>query len=538
MAPRNHLEPNLDAGDNLFTYDNTDDGLGWWTRVTHHIDGGYYGYPWDYHTRKDRMLDQMAEYGGGSPCGGVFYKEDAWPEKYRGRGFWSEWGQRKVRAFKFKPKGATFEVEDVVDFIQPDLVSDFRPLDLALSYDGKIMYVADWGYGGWNNKTEKLGRVYAVEYTGEIKPSRPRGKDTDSIADQIKQLDHPSYNEREAGRSGALVKKGKAAEKALMSALGIDPKTDPLAIASPRLSVERDYRIDLTAIVPFLLVELTKDPSPDVPQVPRLPGPLSKVDSAGTSAYATLAKGLRASDPNVRLYAAIGMGRMPDVFTVEPLVPLVADADPYVAFSARTALKRIHKWQVAAEGLNSPDAGIRAGVMLATEMTYDLDATKALAAFTGDSSRDPSERARALFLLAEGHRKPIPWDGKWWGTQPAQRKPPAKSIDWDGTPVVLTAVRDRLADPSVPVRRAAVTAEAELHDPTALPILRARFDVSRFPEPRAEIAKVLGTLGIGRQGRGPPARRRPTRSARRPGRFWTPRSLVSRSSDRTSRSRP
>ena len=42
---RNHLEPNLDARDNLFTYDNTDDGLGWWTRVTHHIDGGYYGYP-------------------------------------------------------------------------------------------------------------------------------------------------------------------------------------------------------------------------------------------------------------------------------------------------------------------------------------------------------------------------------------------------------------------------------------------------------------------------------------------------------------
>ena len=29
---RNHLEPNLDDRDNLFTYDNTDDGLGWWTR--------------------------------------------------------------------------------------------------------------------------------------------------------------------------------------------------------------------------------------------------------------------------------------------------------------------------------------------------------------------------------------------------------------------------------------------------------------------------------------------------------------------------
>ena len=94
---RNHLEPNLDDRDNLFTYDNTDDGLGWWTRVTHHIDGGYYGYPYDYHNRTDRMLPRMAEYGGGSPCGGVFYGEDAWPETYRGRVFWAEWGSAASR---------------------------------------------------------------------------------------------------------------------------------------------------------------------------------------------------------------------------------------------------------------------------------------------------------------------------------------------------------------------------------------------------------------------------------------------------------
>ncbi len=42
---RNHLEVCLDAEDNAFTLDNTDDGNGWWTRLTHHIEGGYYGYP-------------------------------------------------------------------------------------------------------------------------------------------------------------------------------------------------------------------------------------------------------------------------------------------------------------------------------------------------------------------------------------------------------------------------------------------------------------------------------------------------------------
>jgi hypothetical protein len=82
--------------------------------VTHHIDSGYYGYPYDYHDRPERFLDRMAEYGGGSPCGGVVYNEDAWPEQYRGRALWAEWGKRRVRGFRFVPRGESFAVVDVI----------------------------------------------------------------------------------------------------------------------------------------------------------------------------------------------------------------------------------------------------------------------------------------------------------------------------------------------------------------------------------------------------------------------------------------
>ncbi len=207
---RNHLEPNLDARDNLFTYDNTDDGDGWWTRVTHHIDGGYYGYPYDYHARKDRMLDRMAEYGGGSPCGGILYKEDAWPEEYRGRALWAEWGKRHVAAVKFAPNGASFKVADYAKLMEPADGLDIHPIDLALSYDGKTLYVADWSMGGWGSKTEKVGRVFAITYAGKVE-TKPRGKDSDPIADQIKALSHPSFNERMRAQkelSARRVKKG------------------------------------------------------------------------------------------------------------------------------------------------------------------------------------------------------------------------------------------------------------------------------------------------------------------------------------------
>ena len=223
---RNHLEPNLDDRDNLFTYDNTDDGLGWWTRVSHHIDGGYYGYPFDYHNRKDRMLPEMADYGGGSPCGGLYYGEDAWPEKYRGLFFWTEWGQRVVRAFRFEPAGASFKVADKFDFIEPGDVEDFRPLDLALANDGKTMYIADWSFGAWNNKTEKLGRVYAVTYDRATRSrTRPRRKDSDPIDVQLRQLDHPSLNERIRAQA-TLVRRGKSALSAVTSALA-DSATAP-----------------------------------------------------------------------------------------------------------------------------------------------------------------------------------------------------------------------------------------------------------------------------------------------------------------------
>ena len=147
---RNHLEPNLDDRDNLFTYDNTDDGLGWWTRVTHHIDGGYYGYPYDYHTRTDRMLPRMAEYGGGSPCGGVFYGEDAWPEKYRGLLFWAEWGKRVGPGLPVRPRRRELQGRRVIDFVaarQGRRLPPARPGALARRPDPVHRRLVDRGAG-------------------------------------------------------------------------------------------------------------------------------------------------------------------------------------------------------------------------------------------------------------------------------------------------------------------------------------------------------------------------------------------------------
>ena len=193
-APGTTSKPTSSALDDLFTYDNTDDGDGWWTRVTHHVNGGYYGYPYDYHDRPDAFLPPMAEYGGGSPCGAVVYKEDAWPEKYRGVGFWAEWGKGKVHAFRFSPKArptrsprrSTSPSHKRHRHLPPDrprpLPRRQHPLRRRLEH-GRL------GQGG---KSRPRLRVT----TPARSRRHPARRHDAPIPDQIKHLDHPAFNER------------------------------------------------------------------------------------------------------------------------------------------------------------------------------------------------------------------------------------------------------------------------------------------------------------------------------------------------------
>lgn len=483
---RNHLEANLDDRDNLFTYDNTDDGGGWWTRVTHHIEGGYYGYPYDYHPRPDRMLPRMAEYGGGSPCGAVVYKEDAWPERYRNVGLWAEWGKGKVHAFRFAPDGSTFKVESEIDFATPSGVANFRPIDVALSYDGRTLYVADWGMGGWGKKDEKVGRIFAITYKRPIN-TQPRGKDSDPIPVQIEKLAHPSFNERMRAQA-ALIKQGQAALGAVTEALA-DPKTPALAKRHLVWALDGIAGGRPEATMPLL--EALGSPEADIrAQAARALG-----ERQAPIAVEPLAKLLNDAEPTVRLQAVIALGRIGDAQAIPSLLAHVAEPDVFIAFSTRQALRRIDGWKEAAAGLDAVDPKVRAGVLAALELVYEKDAAEILAAYVADAKRPAADRARALMYLSQIHRKAKPWDGSWWGTRPVMGKPPAKVEEWAGTPVVLAAIRAALGDPEAVVRIAAVEAVQETGDRAPLATVRSRFAQENDVTARVAIAKALGALG-------------------------------------------
>ena len=385
------------------------------------------------------------------------------------------------------PAAASFKIAEKIDFVEAGPVDSFRPLDVAFSHDGKTLYVADWSLGSWGNKTEKLGRVYAVSFAGadQVK-TLPRGSDADPVAAQISQLAHPAYHERIRAQA-ALIRAGKQALAPVTAAVE-NPKTDP--VARRHLLWVVDGLAGGTPEATYPLIDVLKSTVPDLrAQAARALG-----EQKVPIAREPLQSLLRDREPSVRLQATIALGRIGHAEAIPALLPILADPDVYLAFSARKALERIDDWKAAAKGLDSPDPKIRAGVLLAMDRIYAVEAASALASFASSAKRPVEERARAIGYLAEIHRKAPPWDGRWWGTQPAAQKPPAKTIAWDGTPWVLKALRELLSDRTARVRTAAVDAIVETNDRDSKGILRARFASEHDPAVKRTIALGLGKL--------------------------------------------
>lgn len=487
---RNHLEPNLDSRDNLFTYDNTDDGDGWWTRVTHHIDGGYYGYAYDYHGNRHRMLDRIAEYGGGSPCGGVVYKDDVWPARFRDMAFWAEWGKRQVRGIRFKPKGASFEIEELVEFVKPGKVESFRPIDLAISSDGSTLYIADWSMGGWNNKTEKLGRIYAVT-AKEPSKSPERLTDKADLNIQIRQLSHPAFGERMRAQN-AIIKKGYSKENvaALQAALASETTPD-LAKRHLIWALEGVAGGGPDATMP-ILSQLEKSPSADVrAQAARAMG----LRQAAIAVDPLIAAVKNEITPEVALQAIIALGRLGDESAIPVLVANLGSTDPYLDYASRVALRRIGNFEKAAKlGLASTNPDIRRGTLVMLEQQYDPKAAQALALFAADNKKPAAERAMAVTYLATLHRKYKPWDGAWWGTRPTRGTIPARELEWESTGYVLDQLRVRLSDTDSEVKLAAITTVGETKDALAVEVLRQSLRTENETAMRQKVLASLAAL--------------------------------------------
>jgi putative membrane-bound dehydrogenase-like protein len=503
---RNILSVAMDERGEMFTYDNTDDGLGWWTRFTHVILGGRYGYPWDYTRRPERTLPRMAEYGGGSPCGGLVYREAAWPAPYPGSVFFCEWGKGVLRRFELEEDGATFRVAKDEDFLRAGNVSDFRPLDVCESPDGRFLYMSDWAYGGWVDP-RVVGRVWRIRRADDDPrvPSRakPLPNDVDGL---LTALGDPSFRQR------------MRAQQALAARGGTDSSLELLLLSSESDRSKMHALWARDAVVRGMKHVPSHTPRSRATELDAKDASVLKSASAqgdvGFRLQIARHMSLRAApdlptlrvlladeDLSVRREAATAIGRFSARADVSGesdaaeeresplLTALEANRDRYVRFAIVQALRRIGSSPYV---LRLAESAQWDAIEVLRE-TYSLPAIDRLRDVI-ESSAPASLRVAAVQALADSHAKTVPWDGKWWQIQPAKQPPPAKTIEWEGTNTVEKIVRHALESSEPLVRRAAFEAVRDMPDADAAPAVRAQLERERDAGVRLLALDVLGDL--------------------------------------------
>jgi putative membrane-bound dehydrogenase-like protein len=494
---RNHLDVALNSEDEMFTYDNTDDGNGWWTRVTHMVDGGFYGYPYNYKPQRPYTLWMMTDYGGGSPTGSLTYNEDALPEEYRGNLFLSEWGRKQFLRLKVSREGGSYKVDSRQDFLTSG-TEDFRPIGIAVAPDGMSLFIGDWNVSGWK-KPDVAGRLLKVSYTGpSLAAPKPvwwlaaaTGKKFEATTDElIAGLKHPAQMVRLVAQR-RLAERGPDASLRLIALLK-DSTAPALARMHALWTLDA---IDGGAASRTDILSLLKEKDDSVrAQVVRQLG-----TRRSREALKPLLPLLADRDPVIRFRIATALGRIADASAVPALVAALDEKDFFTRYAIFTALNRIGRadyfaWAEIVKGFNSSNPRIREGVSFAMRETYDEANVKALADFVASPGSPEQARATALGILAELYRKFPACTGNWWATQPVAAPPPVKSVDWPGSASVLSAVRAALTASSAFVRLEAVDAIGTLGDVESAPNLRRAFEQESDLSNRQAIIRTLGLL--------------------------------------------
>jgi len=483
---RNILDVAINAEDEMFTYDNTDEQQ-WMSRVTHMVDGGFYGYPYDFIPRRPYTLWCMADYGGGAATGAFCYNEDALPPEYIGNLFLADFGKRQLLRLRIEREGATYRVVSREDFFK-DPPEDFRPVGIAPSPDGLGIYLCDWNHRD-TKENVSVGRLLKLTYTGKghaapkpdwYLPAAMGKKFEANTRELILGLAHSSHSvrltaqRRLAERGAAEVGSNQREEAATSKSEIRNPKSDAdRSLVSTQLNARlRDPHgsasarwhalwaldaIDRGESARKAILAAVDDADPSVRR--------QAIRQLGTrrvrAATSLLTSRLNDREHSVRFQAATALGRVGEPSAVPALIEALADQDLFARYSAFTALNRIGRavgasWPAVAKGLESHNPRVRDGTIFAVRETYEPSLARALTDVVRADGMPVDARAAALESLAQMHRRRPAWKGEWWAYHPVNAPPPMRTEDWEGTVMVHTVLREALADRELLVRRAAI----------------------------------------------------------------------------------
>jgi len=436
---RNIYDVAIDPKMNLFTRDNTNDGDGWDVRLSHVVPTGNYGYPSLFKRFGDEILQPLADYGGGSPCGSIFLQEPGFPSGYGDTLYTCEWGRGGVFMHPLQANGAGFKAG------QEPFVTIPRPTDIDVDGSGRI-FISSWRDGGYTYSKPDVGYVIRV-VASDLKPSSFPDLAKANIAALVNGIGSDSSVMRLASQRELLRRTLDAEAARLLEASATSPKSAVAGRIAAVFTLAQalgpkadDFLIGLARSTPELREFAIKALADRRGVAEKEP----KVNPLITSS-------LTDPNPRVRLAAVVASGRLGILAAAPTLLALTADFDPIVSHTAIQALVAVHAVDACLFAL--ADATQALGASRALQAMHDPKAVDGLVQAAGGSrglaARQPALRALCRLYFAEA-----PYEqGQWWGTRPDTSGPYYKPVTWSESEAVAKGLRAALKDSDQPSAR-------------------------------------------------------------------------------------
>ena len=427
----------------LFGRDNTNDGGGWNVRF-HHFSGlDDHGYPRLYLNFPEEIIAPLADYGGGSGCGGMYLHEPGFPDEWNQAPMTCDWGTAGLWKHSVERRGAGF-----VETAKPErFINVPRPTDADVDGMSRV-YQASWkGPSSFSWKGPEHGYVIQTrpkDFEPEELPQFSKLKDKELIEifegeSQVRAL---------AAQRVLLRRKQAASTTALLKTLAADSSkaTRSRALALFTLSQRGILSKNATQVIEHLR-PLASDPTLSA-LVMRALGDLGldlrTAGKPGSAPIDLLIAGAESADLRTRLEAIVAATRQGLMEVAPAIAKSLGHSDATLAHVAYRGLAQLgaHDPALAVfQNKNSSAQQIR-GASLALMRIHKKEVIEAMLKLLEDKK---NKLFRSSFeILARLYHQEKTWDRKHWGGRPDTRGPYYEMITWEQSDRTLKALRAAL----------------------------------------------------------------------------------------------
>ena len=427
----------------LFGRDNTNDGGGWNVRF-HHFSGlDDHGYPRLYLNFPEEIIAPLADYGGGSGCGGMYLHEPGFPEKWNHAPLTCDWGTSGLWKHTVERRGAGF-----VETAKPErFINVPRPTDADVDGMSRV-YQASWkGPSSFNWKGPKHGYVIQTrpkDFSPEELPEFQKLTDPELV--QI--FEGESQVRALAAQRVLLRRKQSADTTALLQTVAAEStkaaRTRALALFT--LSQRGILSKNASQVIEHLR-PLASDPTLSA-LVMRALGDLGldlrTADKPGSAPFELLITGAKSANPRTRLEAIVAAARQGLVEVAPAIAESLGHSDATLAHVAYRGLSQLQSEKSAFSVFKNKQSsnGQKRGASLALMRIHKKEVVDELLPMLSDH-KNPLFK-HSFEILARLYHKEKTWDRKHWGGRPDTRGPYYEMVTWEQSERILTALREAL----------------------------------------------------------------------------------------------